>query len=117
MTSLENFPEIRIERFKRLAIKWLVLLSRLIGVGRDHGDPLVRIDLAMLGWAHVVSGLSCWGSVTSDVVGSGWTQVTLLRAVGVGSPGRASLTPLSGGGRGPSRILFFVILLPRSGVS
>src|SRR5437870_4166608 len=33
----------------------------------------------------------------SDVVGSGWTQVTFLRTVGVGSPGRASLTPLSGG--------------------
>jgi hypothetical protein len=76
------------------------------------GGPLASIDLAMLGWAHVVSGLSCSGSVMSDVVGSGWTQVTLLRTVGVGSPGRVSLTPLSGGGRGPSRILFFVILSP-----
>ena len=58
------------------------------------GDPFASLDLAVLGSAHVVSGLSCWGSVTSDVVGSGWTQVTLLRTVGVGSPGRASLTPL-----------------------
>src|SRR5205809_4619858 len=33
----------------------------------------------------------------SDVVGSGWTHVTFLRTVGVGSPGLASLTPLSGG--------------------
>ena len=48
----------------------------------------------------------------SDVVGSGWTQVTSLRTVGVGSPGLASLTPLSGGGSGPSRVLFFVILSP-----
>ena len=47
----------------------------------------------------------------SDVVGSGWTQVTLLRTVGVGSPSLASLTPLSaGGGSGPSRVLYFVIL-------
>ena len=66
----------------------------------------------MLGSAHVVVGLSCCGSVTSEVVGSGWTQVTFLRTVGVGSPGLASLTPLSGGGGGPSRILFFVILSP-----
>jgi hypothetical protein len=78
------------------------------------GEPFASLDLAILGSAHVVSGLSCWGSVTSDVVGSGWIQVTLLRTDGVGSPGRASLTPLSGGGRGPSRILFFVILSPRS---
>ena len=48
----------------------------------------------------------------SDVVGSGWTQVTFLRTVGVGSPGLASLTPLSGGGSGPSRVLFFVTLSP-----
>ncbi len=48
----------------------------------------------------------------SDVVGSGWTQVTFLRTTGVGSPGRASLTPLSGGGSGPSRVLFFLILSP-----
>ena len=48
----------------------------------------------------------------SDVVGSGWTHVTFLRTVGVGSPGLASLTPLSGGGSGPSRVLFFVILSP-----
>ena len=53
----------------------------------------------------------------SDVVGSGWTHVTLLRTVGVGSPGLASLIPLSGGGSGPSRVLFFVILSPRSGFS
>jgi hypothetical protein len=39
--------------------------------------------------------------VTSDVVGSGWTHVTFLRTVDVGSPGLASFTPLSGGGRGP----------------
>ncbi len=50
----------------------------------------------------------------SEVVGSGWTQITFLRTVGVGSPGLASLTPLSGGGSGPSRVLFFVILSPRS---
>src|SRR2546428_8771144 len=42
----------------------------------------------------------------SEVVGSGWTHVTFLRTVGVGSPGLASLTPLSGGGSGPSRVLF-----------
>ena len=53
----------------------------------------------------------------SEVVGSGWTQVTFLRTVGVGSPGLASLTPLSGGGSGPSRVLFFVILSLRSGFS
>ncbi len=49
----------------------------------------------------------------SDVVGSGWTQVTFLRTVGTGSPDLASLTPLSGGGSGASRVLFFVILSPR----
>ncbi len=43
----------------------------------------------------------------SYVVGSGWTQVTLLRTVGVGSPGGASFTPLSGGGRGPPLVLVF----------
>ncbi len=48
----------------------------------------------------------------SEVVGSGWTHATFLRTVGVGSPGLASLTPLSGGGSGPSRVLFFVILSP-----
>ena len=46
----------------------------------------------------------------SDVVGSGWIHVTFLRTVGFGSPGLVSLTPLSGGGSGPSRVLFFVIL-------
>jgi hypothetical protein len=56
------------------------------------GDPFASLDLAVLGSAHVVSGLSCWGRVMSDVVGSGWTQVTFLRTVGVGSPGLASLT-------------------------
>jgi len=81
------------------------------------GDPFASLDLAVLGSAHVVSGLSCWGLVMSDVVDSGWTHVTLLRTVGVGSPGLASLTPLSGGGSGPSRVLFFVILSPRSGFS
>jgi len=53
----------------------------------------------------------------SDVVGSGWIHVTFLRTVGVGSPGLVSLTPLSGGGSGPSRVLFFVILSPRSDLS
>ena len=53
----------------------------------------------------------------SEVVGSGWTQVTFFRTVGLGNPGRASLTPLSGGGSGPSRVLFFIILSPRSGFS
>ncbi len=53
----------------------------------------------------------------SDVVGSGWTHVTLFRTVGIGSPGLASLTPLSGGGSGPSRVLFFVILSPHSDFS
>ena len=81
------------------------------------GDPFASLDLGVLGSAHVVSGLSCWGRVTSEVVGSGWTHVTFLRTVGVGSPGLASLTPLSGGGSGPSRVLFFVILSPRSGFS
>ena len=37
----------------------------------------------------------------------------VVARVGVGSPGLASLTPLSGGGRSPSRVLFFVILSPR----
>jgi len=78
------------------------------------GDPFASLDLAVLGSAHVVSGLSCWGRVMSDVVGSGWTQLTVLRTVGVGNPGLASLTPLSGGGRGASRVLFFVILSHRS---
>jgi hypothetical protein len=63
-------------------------------VVESPGDPFASVGLAILGSAHVVSGLSCWGSVTSDVVGCGWIQVTLLRTVGVGSPGRASLTPL-----------------------
>ena len=36
--------------------------------------------------------------------------MTFLRTVGVGSPGLASLTPLSGRGSGASRVLFFVIL-------
>ncbi len=53
----------------------------------------------------------------SDVVGSGWTQVTFLRTVGVGSPGLASLVPWLARGSGASRILFFVILSPRSGSS
>src|SRR5207302_5003682 len=79
------------------------------------GDPFASLDLAVLGSAHVVSGLSCWGRVMSDVVGSGWTHVTFLRTVGVGRPGLASLTPLSGGGSGPSRVLSFVIFSPRSG--
>ncbi len=48
----------------------------------------------------------------SDVVGSGWIHVTFLRTVGFGSPGLVSLTPLSGGGSGPSRVLFFVIRSP-----
>ena len=81
------------------------------------GDPFANLDFVVLGSAHVVSGLSCWSRVMSDVVGSGWTQVTFLRTVGVGSPGLASLTPLSGGGSGPSRVLFFVILSPRYGFS
>ena len=68
----------------------------------------------MLVSAHVVSGLSCWDRVTSDVVGSGWTQVTFLRTVGIGSPGLASLIPLSGGGNDPSVGFFLVILSPRS---
>src|SRR5438876_7009494 len=54
------------------------------------GDPFASTGLEMLGSAHVVSGLSCCGRVTSEVVGSGWTHVTFLRPVGVGSPGLAS---------------------------
>jgi len=53
----------------------------------------------------------------SEVVGSGWTHVTFLRTVGVGSPGLASLVPWSARGSGASRILLFVILLPRSDFS
>jgi hypothetical protein len=53
----------------------------------------------------------------SDVVGSGWTHVTFLRTVGVGSPGLASLDPWSARGSGASRILFFFILSPRSELS
>jgi hypothetical protein len=34
------------------------------------GDPFASLDLAMLGSAHDVSGLSRLGSVTSDVVGA-----------------------------------------------
>src|SRR5256885_14885770 len=78
------------------------------------GDPFASLDLAVLGSAHVVSGLSCWGRVMSDVVGSGWTHVRFLRTVGGGSPGLASFTPLSGGGSGASRVLFFVLLSHRS---
>src|SRR2546430_16665331 len=78
------------------------------------GDPFASLDLAVLGSAHVVSGLSCWGRVMSDVVGSGWTHVTFLRTVGVGSPWLASFILLSGGGGGPYGILFFVILSLRS---
>jgi len=43
--------------------------------------------------------------------------VTFLRTVEVGSPDLESLTPLSGGGSGPSWVLFFVIISPRSGGS
>ena len=81
------------------------------------GDRFASLDLATLGSAHVLSRLSCFGSVTSEVVGLGWTHVTGLRTVGVGSPGLASLTPLSGGGSRPSRGLFFVILSPLRVVS
>ncbi len=56
--------------------------SRIV---ESPGDPFASLDLAVLGSAHVVSGLSCWGRVMSEVVGSGWTQVTFLRTVGVGS--------------------------------
>src|SRR5437667_12520890 len=65
-------------------------------------------------WARPMScqGLVAGGSVTSEVVGCGWTHMTFLRTVGAGSPRLASLTPLSGGGSGPSRVLFFVILSP-----
>jgi len=53
----------------------------------------------------------------SDVVGSGWTHVTFLRTVGVGSPSLASFVPWSARGSGASQILFFVILSLRSGFS
>lgn len=49
------------------------------------GNPFASLDFAMLGSAHVVVGLSCCGLITSDVVGSGWTDVTFVRAIGVGS--------------------------------
>jgi len=78
------------------------------------GDPFASLDLAVLGSAHVVSGLSCRGRVTSDVVGSGWTQAAGFLTVGVSSPGLASLTPLSGGGSGPSCSLSFSHLVPVS---
>jgi len=50
-------------------------------------DPFASLDFAVLGSAHVMSELSFWGRVVSDVVGSGWTHVTFLRTVGVSSPG------------------------------
>jgi|SRR5205807_8573260 len=92
-------------------VRYSLALSLVV---ESPGDPFASLDLAMLGSAHLVSGLSCWGRGTSEVVGSGWTQVTFLRTVGLGSPSLTSLTPWSGGVRGASRILFFVILSPRS---
>jgi hypothetical protein len=56
-------------------------------------DPFASLDLAGLGSTQIVLGLSCWGRVMSDVVGSGWIHVTFLRTAGVGSPGLASLVP------------------------
>src|SRR2546427_3329235 len=110
-----NLEHDRITYLNRtIAIHYSLVWSRVV---ERPGDPFASLDLAVLGSAHVVSGLSCWGRVTSDVVGSGWTQVTFLRTVGVGSPGLASLTPLSAGGSGASLILFFVILSPRSDFS
>jgi hypothetical protein len=82
------------------------------GVVESPGDPFASLDLATLGSDHVLSGLSCCGSVTSEVVGLGWTQVTGFCTLGVGSPGLLSLVPLSAFGTGPSRILSFVILSP-----
>ena len=90
-------------------VAYSLVWSRVV---ESPGDPFASLDLAMLGSAHVVSGLSCWGRVMSDVVGSGWTQATGFRTVGVASPGLASLVPLSAGGSGPSRVLFSVILSP-----
>ena len=49
------------------------------------GDPFASLDLAVLGSAHIVPGLSCRGRVTSDVVGSGWSHVTFLRTVWAGN--------------------------------
>lgn len=48
----------------------------LVRVVERPEDPFATLDLAVLGSTHIVSGLSCRGRVTSDVVGSGWTQVT-----------------------------------------
>jgi hypothetical protein len=78
---------------------------------RDQ-DPFASLDLATLGSAHVLSGLSCCGSVTSEVVGLGWTRVTGFCTLGVGSPGLLSLVPLSAFGTGPSRVLSVVTLSP-----
>src|SRR5207249_7008891 len=66
-------------------IVWRLFLC-LVPSGRETRDPLASLDLATLGSAHVVSELSCCGSVTSDVVGSGWTQETGFLTMGVGSP-------------------------------
>ncbi len=94
---------------RTIVLPYSFVWSRVV---ESPGDPFASLDLAVPGSAHVVSGLSCWGRVMSDVVGSGWTQVTGFRTVGVGSPGLASLTPLSAGGSRPSLGLFFVILSP-----
>src|SRR5579864_1578645 len=94
---------------RTIALVYSLVLSRFV---ESPGDPLASLDLLMLGSDHDLSGLSCCGSVTSEVVGSGWTQVTGFWTAGVGSPGLLSLVPVSAFGMGPSRILSFVILSP-----
>src|SRR5438132_14073710 len=91
----------------------ILLPSPVPGCGWSWG-PSCQLGLCYARFGPCCVGAQLLGCVMSDVVGSGWTQVTFLRTVGVGSPGLASLTPLSGGvGSGTSRVLFFVILSPR----
>src|SRR3989442_3387731 len=46
--------------------------------------------------------------LSAEVVACGWTWRMLVRTVGLGRPGLASLTPRSGEGSGPSRIFPWV---------
>jgi len=56
-------------------------------------DPFASLDFAVLGSVHVISEIGCWGREVSDVLGSHWTHVTVLRTVGVSSPGLNRYVP------------------------
>ena len=114
-SRMEQELAIKLQDNQITYLDWIIFWTYSFALSRAverPGDPVASLDLTTLGSAHVLSGLSCCGSVMSEVVGCGWTQVTGFRTVGVGSPGLASLTPLSAEGSGPSRVLFFVILSP-----